>query len=564
MNTNRLLERRLTLYRRAGIAERTLLLFAVILAACSLAYSSPRAGAVRLAVVNGDTIDSEDMDRLLVTSHRAMSVQKKESFQYRKLLEKLVNDRLIMQEAKAMGMDAEEDFVERLRDEQRKKARRLFVRETFRPALELSEDDITKQFERFYWKMQVRTIGVTTATEAERLLAQVKAGASMDSIAREVSLDSRRFLGGLHNLKHWKDVVMEVREAALDLAAGEFSEVFRFRDAFMFLRVEQRSEADPAERAYFEKEIKTVLTNARKASAWNQFLDSLAGHYPQVVDTGALARIQADSSKVFLGDFLRGSERSVVRVALNEVISEQALRREISHAAMNSGDQTFSEILATALEASIHQSRLMAAAVERGFPDRPSILQHIATLRDSLLVQIYLNENIVEQMVFNREEFKDYYDQHLEEFREPGEVRLAVLQLKDRADAEKGAGFLSDGADFDYVASRLGRKDGDDHDENQWLSLKTFPRPVSEALELLSLGQTSEPFALAEGWVIFKLIGRRDGEVKSMDDVDGQIREVMFQRKFNELLDNLLASLKDASEIVYDEAAIAAYFGEDN
>lgn len=540
-----------------------MLILVLIFTVCSATISAPLGANARLATVNGDTITANDMDKLLVSFHRTMSSDKKESFDYRKLLEKLINDRLIMQEAKAMGMDEEVGFIERLQDEQRKKARRLFVRETFHPDLKVSEDDVTARFERFYWKMQVRTIGASSADEAQRLLDLVQAGASMDSIAREVSLDSRRFKGGLHNLKYYKDVVMEVRDAARHLAVGELSSPFRFRDAHMILRVEQRVDVDAAEREYFVKEITSVLTSERKAAAWNHFLDSLAGQFPAVVDSGVLALIAADSSKVFLGVFLRGSDRPVVRIGA-EVISEEAFRREVSHSAMNAGDQSFEKIFTNAMEGAIHQSRLTAAAVEQGYLDRPSILDQIAILRDSLLVEIYLNENILGRIAFNHQEFQEYYDEHLEEFREPSEIRMAVLQLKDQVEAEQAAAFLSDGADFDYVASRMGGQDEVDHDENQWFSVKTFPHPVAAALERLSIGQSSEPFALAEGWVVFKLTGRREGKVKSLTDVDGRIREVMFQRRFTSLLNDLLASLKESSRIIYDEEAIALYLGSDN
>lgn len=572
MHTNKLHELSAPPFQRPGRAAVIRKLISVsltptlvlILVACAATSSVAHGEGQQLAVVNGDTITTGDVDRVLLSSHRTMTPGKRASFDYRKLLDKLVHDRLIMQEALAMGMDEEEDFVARLKEEQLKKARRLFVKETFHPTLEISEDDITARFEYFYWKMQVRTIGVSSADEAKRLLAEIKAGAPMDSIAQEISLDSRRFKGGLHNLKYWKDVVMEIREAAGHLAVGEFSEPFRFRDAHMILRVEQRKDANPDERDYFVREIKSALTSERQGAAWDIYLDSLAEHFPAVMDSVLFGRITADSSKVFLGDFLRGSEQPVVRIGDDQVISEQALRREISHTAMNAGDQTFQEILATATEGAIHQSRLIAAAIDQGFEIRPSILEHLETVRDSLLVEIYLNENIVGRITFDRDKFQAHYDEHLEEYREPDEVRIAVIQLTDEATATEAAALLSDGADFDYVASRMGGQDEVDHDENQWFSLETFPTPVAETLERLTVGQNSEPFALAEGWIVFKLIGHREGAIRSIDDVDAQIREVMFQRGFAELLDDLLASLKDASQIIYDEEAITAYLGENN
>jgi parvulin-like peptidyl-prolyl isomerase len=77
----------------------------------------------------------------------------------------------------------------------------------------------------------------------------------------------------------------------------------------------------------------------------------------------------------------------------------------------------------------------------------------------------------------------------------------------------------------------------------------------------MRVGETSRALPIATGWLIFKLDGRRPGEVKSLDDVEMQIRQVMFQRKFNEELDRYLDLLREGSEIVLMQAKIDRYFG---
>jgi parvulin-like peptidyl-prolyl isomerase len=251
----------------------------------------------------------------------------------------------------------------------------------------------------------------------------------------------------------------------------------------------------------------------------------------------------------------------VISLGQGETISEEELRREISHNAMNAGDQVFDTIMHRAVTRVTDGARLHAAAAEKGFMDHQSVLDYVDQVRDSLLLESYLTENVASRIVFNHEEFEKYYQEHLDEFREPDEVRLKALQLADQADAELAVDYLKDGADFGYVTNQLGRDDGIDHDENEWFGLETFPNEVAAELNSLKQGQITNPFQLADGWVIFQLKARRPGEVKTIAEVDGQLREVMFQRHFNELLDNLLSELKASSDIQLYQQAIDEYLG---
>ena len=82
-----------------------------------------------------------------------------------------------------------------------------------------------------------------------------------------------------------------------------------------------------------------------------------------------------------------------------------------------------------------------------------------------------------------------------------------------------------------------------------------------------SLTTTTSPSAMSflftkisTGWLVFQLTGRRPGQVRSLADVEMQIRQVLFQRKFNDLLDAHLNLLKERSDIVLFADRIEAYF----
>ncbi len=542
---------------------KSTLVLALLLTAIGPIESVGAAEQIALVVVNGDSITTADMDRQIMSMHRRLSEEQIATFDYHKLLDKLVNDRLLLQEAWAIGMHEEESFVAKMQSLQLDRARSVLVGQTFKPDIEISDADIDARFESHYFKIQLRTLAVASLQGAEQLIAQIEAGAPMDSLATELSLDSRKFKGGLHSLKYWRDIPIILRQAAESLKPDEMSSPFKFQDSWMFLRVEKRIDADPDELSNWSKEIRTVLTNTEQDLAWQTYLDSLAADYPEKVDSTLLGKIASDSSAVFQGEFLVGSKATVVTVGASETISEEDLRREISHTAMNAGDQVFDTIMHRAVTGWIYEARLSAAAQNDEFMSHQTVLDFVERVRDSLLLEDYLGENVSNRILFNREEFQQYYAENLDSYRKPDEVQLKALQVSTQAEADLAATYLADGADFAHVADQLGRDDGIDHDENEWFNLTTFPTEVAENLKDLEVGKVTTPFQLAEGWVIFQLKVRRRGEVKTIEEVDGQIRAVMFQRKFDQLLDELLTVLKGASVIEYNEKAVDEYLGAD-
>jgi peptidyl-prolyl cis-trans isomerase C len=516
-----------------------------------------------LVVVNNDTITTADVDKQVMGMHRRLSAEQIATFDYDKLLQKLINDRLLLQEALAIGMHEEDVFVDELLEIQRDRARRTYVRDTFKPDIDVSDEEVETRFKSFYFKIQLRTLAVASLEEAEELKGMIEDGAPMDSIAQAQSLDSRKFKGGLHSLKYWRDVPIILRLAAQDLAPGEMSDPFKFQESWMFVRVEQRLDPNLDEMEPWSKEIRTILANTKRDVAWRNFLDSLGEIFPQRTDATLLAKIKADSAVLFRGEFLRGSDETVIHVGQLEEVTENELRRKMSHEAMNAGDQVFDTILFRASASIVQKIRLSAAAQQQGFMSHEAVLKFVAKTRDSLLLENYLGENVLNRIAFNHQEFQQYYAANLDDFRESDEVQLKALQASSESEADEAADNLADGADFDHVASQLGREGGIDHDENEWFSVSTFPTGVAANLDEIDVGKYTRPFELADGWVIFQLKVRRPGEVKTIEEVDGQIRKVMFQRKFDQLLDELIMMLKESSVIEYNQKVIDAYFGAD-
>ncbi len=514
-----------------------------------------------LALVNGDPITSADLDTLILQKHTTGRIGGLKTSELRNLLKKAINDRLILQEAVAIGLDEEASIVTKADESRARRAVRAFVSGAFHPPTSVDDDTVRAYFEEQYWKIGIRQISVRGEDEAAALRERIAAGAAMDSIARAVSIDSKRYRGGLHNVKYWADVENVIRDNVKDLGVGELSDPFPYRKAYSIVRVEERLPVEQDAFSEVEEAIRSYLSARKKARAWAEFVDTLKRENPVRLDEAVLARIRRDSAEVFQGSFVDGSDDPVLSIGETHRVSEAELRKAISRTAMSAATSPFESILNQTLDAETRDLVLLVAAEQGHYFDREDVVQAYERELNDALIEAYLAETVVPKIVFNRQEFTDYYNDHLEDFRGPDEVRLSMIMVDDEAEAREIEARLKSGADFAFVERQRGRIDAEPPGEPQWASVRVFSDEIRGELEKLDVGGISKALQTPTGWLVFKVDGRRKGRLQSLEEVDIKIRQVMFQKKFNEHLDAHLNLLKERSEIVLDQDKIDAYFG---
>jgi hypothetical protein len=514
-----------------------------------------------LVVVNGEAITSADLDALLLQTHETAGAQLMASMDVGKLLDKAIHDRLLIQEARAMGLQDEPEVREAAEEKRAQSAVRAFVAARFHPPDTVDEASVRAYFQQYYWKIQLRQISLRTQEQAAHMRAAIEAGAPMDSLALASSLDSHRYQGGLHHLKYWADVENPLRGPLGDAQTGDLVGPFPYKEAYTVVRVERREGVDEDAYPRYEDSIHQYLVSERKRAAWRSFLDDLRGGIPVTVDDAALGRIRDDADHLFSAEFITDSDAPVLRVDDAHVASEARFRKELSHAAMNDGTAAFEDLLARTLDKVSDDLVLDVAAERAGFFEDPAVQAEYARALDQLLIEAYLNVTIVPRIAFNRAEFQDYYDSNQERFREPDQVRLPMLIVADEAKIREIEARLADGADFDFVRERYHDVDLTGGAKEDWISVAFLSEAIQEQLAGMQVGDTSRAILIPSGWMVFKLEARQAGRVKTLEEVEMQIRQVMFQRKFNEQMDRDLALLKERSEIVRYQDRIDRYFG---
>ncbi len=258
---------------RQSFAAFAIFLLGFGLAACS--RDAPEEGPSRqvgfdasaAANVNGDPIYLSDVELEAVAQGR---IEPGESFgpehtEYQLVLDQLIDQRLLAQEAVRRGLDKTPAAQRRL-ETARERLLGNFLMENL-VATEVNEATIDRMYEeqvrlqQLDDEVRIRHILVDTKEEAEAVLERARAGEDFTALAFENSKDTRtRLEGGSFGWVSPNEMIEPFPAIIADTPAGEVSEPFESEQGWHILKVEQRRTRPPKTKEEMRPEIVTYLT----------------------------------------------------------------------------------------------------------------------------------------------------------------------------------------------------------------------------------------------------------------------------------------------------------------
>lgn len=219
------------------------------------------------ANVNGDPIYLSDVELEAVAQGR---IEPGESFgpdhtDYQLVLDQLIDQRLLAQEAVRRGLDMTPSAQRRL-ETARERLLGNFLMENL-VATEVNEATIDRMYEeqvrlqQLDDEVRIRHILVDTKEEAEEVLEELRDGGDFTALAFEHSRDTRtRLEGGSFGWVSPNEMIEPFPAIIADTPAGEVSEPFESEQGWHILKVEQRRTRPPKTKQEMRPEIVTYLT----------------------------------------------------------------------------------------------------------------------------------------------------------------------------------------------------------------------------------------------------------------------------------------------------------------
>lgn len=197
------------------------------------------------------------------------------------------------------------------------------------------------------------------------------------------------------------------------------------------------------------------------------------------------------------------------------------------------------------------------AAKAAGMEKEPAIKTRLDYVQQEYLANEYLRRKAAKAVVVSDEELRDYYKNHISEFKPPEEIKARHILVKTEAQANKILDKIKGGADFSEVArkqsidpaaakgGRLQMPNGSD-----WLPKGTFEKGFEYELFKLSKGDVGGPVKSQFGWHLLKVEDRRQPDTASFVQVRGFIKKRLQDQKFDELRKTLTEETKKSIPVV--------------
>ncbi len=216
--------------------------------------------------MNGEPVYVEDLKRLLEQVHSAVAAGPRSKPDLDRLMYRLVNDTLLAQEARAMGMDQEDPIPARMAARRESLAIARLEKEEITSRAEARDEEIQQAFETEYRRITFRILTVREREKAAALRGQIEKGADFATVARENSVDPYAPKGGLVEGLARIDTPHEFQAAIFALEPGALEGPLVTRIGYSVVRVESFAAADPARLDELKPSLRT-LVQFRKAEA---------------------------------------------------------------------------------------------------------------------------------------------------------------------------------------------------------------------------------------------------------------------------------------------------------
>jgi len=275
-------------------------------------------------------------------------------------------------------------------------------------------------------------------------------------------------------------------------------------------------------------------------------------------------------SLMLLVTMVSAEEKEIVAKIGDQTLSASDLEQIIGYLSNNrqSMIEQNPQVKESILRQYVQSIVIAQLAKKEGFDKKPEVSQKINFYSDSLLSNLYLEQQIGDTVTVSEEETKAYYDEHQNEFTTPEMVKARHILVKvdpSAPEEEKKQAYqkaeeilkkVQDGEDFAELATEVS---DDSHTQSKGGDLGFFSRgkivkPFEDVAFQMKPGETSGIVESQFGYHIIRVEDRKEETVHSYDSMKERIHQrLLQQKKATHVTDFIEKAMKDANAELYPE-----------
>jgi len=215
------------------------------------------------------------------------------------------------------------------------------------------------------------------------------------------------------------------------------------------------------------------------------------------------------------------------------------------------------ELKSRLLDQYLEDEMLVSAAVDAGVKVTDAEIKEFQppgaavdenAIRRILLVREFKKKVVLGGVTVSEEEIRKYFDEHLDDYRQPANVVFRQILMDNAGEAKKVRAELSHNPGrFEEVAET--RSLAPDGGKPYPLEMSLLPDSLRKALDGLQEGELSEVVQDPQGYFIFRLEERKPEKAPSFEEARQRIELKLLQDKSQKKYDETVAELKGRTKV---------------
>jgi parvulin-like peptidyl-prolyl isomerase len=507
-----------------------------------------------VATVNDEPITLEEFNQELASLHAGVTEEKKVGkTKESELLRRLINMRLIVQEARRIGLD-ELPEVKNMVDVYSRVTLRELLIERHLKDVRPDEKDVERLYKELTKEWKIKSVIFEKEDASKKMEEEIKAGGDFDEVAKRVVADGTAKGGEEGKYVKGKDLLPQIAQTVSKIEAGSISPIIQVGTGFVILRVEDiRFPENPEAK---KLAIKQALY-LKKEKLFKEYNDTLIKKYAKV-HKETLGGLDYESKEPGFQKLLE-DKRVVAEIKGEKPITVGELtddvRQQFFHGIERAIEsKRLNERKIPVLEEMLHKRILRKEALRLGIDKTEVYKNKVKEYENSVIFGVFVQKAVVPDVKVTEEEIRAYYNKHIEEYTFPEMMKIRNLAFAKRNDAEGAIEKLRNGTELQWLMENAeGQVDKNAPDlltfEGKSLTTKDLPEGVRKVISGAKPGDF-RLYASPEGY--FYVLSIEDvvpARPQPFEEAKETVANKIFSEKLNKAAEDWADKLRAASDV---------------
>jgi parvulin-like peptidyl-prolyl isomerase len=510
-------------------------------------------GKKTVATVNDEPITLDELNQEVSSLKGGKSTEQKKD-EGSDLLRRLVNTKLIIQEAGRIGLDQLQEVKNMLDVFSRITLRELLAERQVKD-LKADPKEVEKIYKELVKEWKIKSVVFEKEDSAKKMEEEIKGGKNFDEIARQFVADGSAKGGEEGSYLSRKALLPQVAETVSKMEVGSVSPVIPVGSGFSILKVEDIRYSESREAREVAKGEGLALKKDRVLRSYN---DGLIKKYVKL-DKKVLDEIEFEAKEPGFQKLLE-DKRVIAEIQGEKPITVGELtdnvRKQLYHGVETAIEgKRLNERKIPVLDEMLYKRVFRKEALRLGIDKTEVYKNRVKEYENSVIFGAFIQKVVVPDIKLKEEELKTYYDDHIKEYTMPEMMRINSLVFAKREFAENALEKLRRGTDFQWLVEnaegQIDKSNSKDvlNFEGKPLTTKDLPEGVRKSVSGAKRGDF-RLYESPEGY--FYALAIQDvipSKPQPFEEAKKKIAKIVFDVKLKKAVEEWAEKLRAVSEV---------------